>query len=121
MTPTKRCELCDTVLEFEQDGQRLVFTAHTPELCRAATKQRIADLQQALRTLPEAYERAMRQVVRDVDRVLADAGLETLTARGKRYSAMQLAAAWRAGTINIPGVEPYREPHKPHWQKIGGD
>lgn len=111
VTPTKRCDLCDTALEFEQAGQRLVFE-HTPELCRAATKQRIADLQQALKFQSEAYERALRRVVRDADRALADAGLETLTARGKRMSTLNLAALWRAGAIDIPGVEPYQEPYK---------
>lgn len=108
VTPTKRCDLCDTVLEFEADGQRFAFTAHTPELCRAGTIERIRHLQQALVTQQEVAERAIRRVVRDADRTLADAGLETLTERGKRMGALALAEAWRAGAIEILGVEPYK-------------
>jgi hypothetical protein len=92
MTPTSRCDLCDTVLEFEADGQRFAFTAHTPELCRVGAKQLIVDLRQALVSQHEICERAIRRVVCDADRALAEIGLETLTQRGKRLSAQAMDA-----------------------------
>ncbi len=102
MTVTKECELCGTMLEFEQDGRRFAFTAHTPELCRAGTKQRIADLKQALLDQQQLFERKLRQCVREADRVLADAGLPTLTERSKQCEALSFAALWRAGAITLP-------------------
>jgi len=106
-TTTKECDLCGTMLEFEQDGQRFAFTAHTPELCRAETKRRIADLKQALVDQRALYEHAIRGVTRQADRTLDDAGLETLTQRAKRHEheAMALATQWRDGPIELQGLE----------------
>lgn len=81
MTPIKRCDLCGTVLEFEQDGVRLAFNAHTPELCSLATKQRISELEQALKDKDESWLRAARFVVMHADHALREAGLPTLTER----------------------------------------
>ena len=40
MKATVKCELCDTDLEWEADGKRFRFLAHTPDFCRAATLRR---------------------------------------------------------------------------------
>lgn len=48
MNITKKCELCDTVLEFEDGGHRLVFKAHDEAFCRGATQLRIRALERAL-------------------------------------------------------------------------
>ncbi len=94
MTPTKRCDLCDAVLEFEQDGVRLALTAHTPELCRLATKQRIAELEQALKAKDESWLQAARFVVMHADHALREAGLPTLTERADEahLGAMRMIA-----------------------------
>lgn len=99
MTPTKRCDLCDTVLEFEQDGVLLAFTAHTPELCRLATKQRIEILRavaNAHRDLAELernrhalqVERMRRAVADRIGDMFADRANEERNGRPRR-------APWR--------------------------
>jgi hypothetical protein len=48
MNVTKKCDLCDTALEFESDGRRLVFKAHDDAFCRGATKFRLKTMERAL-------------------------------------------------------------------------
>jgi iron-sulfur cluster repair protein YtfE (RIC family) len=48
MNVTKKCDLCDTALEFEDDGLRLVFKAHDDAFCRGATGLRVKTLERAL-------------------------------------------------------------------------
>jgi hypothetical protein len=67
MNVIKKCELCETPLELEVDGRKALFTAHSPELCAAATAYRIRMLDQMAKhaTLQatawrEELERALR-------------------------------------------------------------
>lgn len=105
MTPAKKCDLCDTVLEFEQDGQRLVFTAHDAAFCALATKDRIRMLTQALegaaRDRAEAEGSLRRKLYRqDVEiellRELVDEAADTET-DWARCRAMRRALRDREG------------------------
>lgn len=54
MNITKRCDLCETALEYEHDGQRLAFTAHDAAFCADLTRARI-----------RRFGRALEQAARD--------------------------------------------------------
>lgn len=81
MTTTKCCDLCDTALEFEHDGQLIAFTAHTLEWCRATTKQRIANLEHGLKAKDETWAAAFAHLRKKIDRLLASNGTPMLTER----------------------------------------
>jgi hypothetical protein len=76
---TKKCELCDTTLEMAHADRLFRFTMHTPELCKAATVDRIRMLERAMVGQFESIEHAVRRHVRDVDAFLAERGIETLS------------------------------------------
>lgn len=48
MNITKKCDLCDTALEFEDGGRRLVFKAHDEAFCRGSALFRIRTLERAM-------------------------------------------------------------------------
>jgi hypothetical protein len=48
MNIEKRCELCDTVLEFEHNGTRLAFTAHDAAFCAGSVRARVQSLTDTL-------------------------------------------------------------------------
>ena len=75
---TKRCEHCDTALEFESAGKRVRFTAHDDAFCHAATRERVRTLGQVLLSQREAYERKIAAYERRVDAMLAKHGLPSL-------------------------------------------
>lgn len=68
MDPTDevKCKWCDTMVEWTQGGQRWLFTAHTDEFCRDATRQLVQDLKIALRSMQETCEHATRRNARRV-------------------------------------------------------
>lgn len=82
-----KCELCDTTLEMEHDGRLFRFTKHTPDLCKAATVDRIRMMERAMVGQFESIENAVRRHVQHVDRFLAERGLQTLSQHAEIVNA----------------------------------
>lgn len=83
----KKCPHCDTALEFESAGQRVVFTAHDEKFCHLATRERVHMLERALLGQREAYERRIKDYERRVDEMLSQHGLPTLAERAEQHKA----------------------------------
>lgn len=83
-----KCELCDTCLEWTSDGHRFQFTAHTPEMCRAATLYRIRTLEGVLKQNAETCQRSLERCVRQIDVRLKELGVEQLSAWTQRMAEL---------------------------------
>jgi len=104
ITVIRRCELCDTPLEYALDERQLEFAGHSPELCRVGTLQRIRTLLDALKGKDEQWQHAAEQFARQVDAILAKHGLPTLAERQRLAEVnARLAAISLAG---LRGLEP---------------
>lgn len=77
MTDTKHCRWCNTLLEWTQNSKRWTFTAHTEQFCRDATRQRVKDLELAIKSVHENYHHQFERYVRRMDEYLAEHGLPT--------------------------------------------
>jgi hypothetical protein len=83
-----KCELCDTTLEFEDDGHRFRYLAHTPEMCRSMTLHRIRTLEGVLKQNAETCQRSLERVVRQIDVRLKELGVEELTSWTRRMAQL---------------------------------
>lgn len=94
MTVLRRCELCDTPLEYAIDDRRLEFAGHSPELCQVGTLERIRGLQAALKAQQELHQHAAATFARQVDEILVGHKLPTLAERARMAEVKaRLAAA----------------------------
>ena len=104
VTVTRRCELCDTPLEYTLGDRQLEFAGHSSELCRVGTLERIRGLQDALKAKDELWQHAVERFARQVDAILARHGLPTLAERQRLAEVdARLAAISPAG---FRGLEP---------------
>lgn len=88
--PGIHCEYCDTPLEIEVAGKQYVFTAHSEEFCRDATRQRVKDLLCAIQGIHENYAHVMEDYRRGIDEMLAKHGIPSLEEQSKQAHAQAM-------------------------------
>jgi spore germination protein YaaH len=98
---TRRCDLCNTVLEFTEGNKSFAFNAHRADFCRAATLDRIRGLERAIEGVHENYRHAVARYTRSVDEHLAKEGVETLTERAARAELRAAVLKSHAETLTI--------------------
>jgi hypothetical protein len=104
VTVIRRCELCDTPLEYALGDRQLEFAGHSPELCRVGTLERIRGLQDALKAKDALYQTQAAEFARRVDEHLARHGLPTLAERQRLAEVNARLAA--ISPTGLRGLEP---------------
>ena len=103
MPTNESCQLCEAPLEMVVDGQAYRFTAHTDELCRVATAQRIQRLYGALKSQVEVFEHSAREACEAARRQAFDEAIAAIEAyREQRMERFGVNADndYRIGTFD---------------------
>jgi hypothetical protein len=104
ITVIRRCELCDTPLEYALGERQFEFAGHSPELCRVGTLEWIRRLQDAINAKEELSQLAAEQFARQVDAIMAMHGLPTLAERQRLAEVNARLAA--VSPTGLRGLEP---------------
>lgn len=102
MSPTKKCEFCDTILEFESDGRRMIFAAHDASSCQLAARERLRMMERLFRQAAEnraevesSLRRRLHRQDIEID-LLRETVYEAARGRGEIISSIEDPEVWEA-------------------------